>query len=147
MLRDMQLEMLALFGNLVRQCECLQMQLCIPSGRCRHLRSILDFFQSADFIFNQSDLFLIILYSFTLHLQIFPQRHLPLPDQQVTLIAVNQLHSLPDFVHYLFIIYFRPVDWLFNLCDIGIEGLLTDQSAFAGGGTDEFGAGGWRSGR
>ena len=132
MVSDMQVEVLALLGYLICKSESLEMQLGVLPCRCRYLRSIVDFLQSCNLILDNTYLFLVIFNFFMLHLQLLPQRPLSLTHHQLTFIAINHLQSQLNFIHYLLLIYFRLIDHLLRLCDIGIDSLLADQSALTG---------------
>ena len=56
------------------------------------------------------------------------------------LVPLNHLERGAYFVDDVFFLDFGLVWILFGFCDIGIDGLLADHSAFAGGGSDEFGS-------
>ena len=140
MVRDMELEVLTLFDNFVCESEALEMELGVLPGLAGYFGSVVDFLEPADLLFDHPDLLLVVLNFFILELHLFLYRIFPLFPHNLGLVPLNHLERGAYFVDDVFFLDFGLVWILFGFCDIGIDGLLADHSAFAGGGSDEFGS-------
>lgn len=144
MVRDVKLEVLTLLDYFVCESEGLEMELGVLPGLAGYFGSVVDFLEPTDLLFDHPDLLLVVLNFFILELHLFLCRIFPLFAHNLGLVALNHLQRGAYFVHDVFFVDFGLVWILFGLCDIGIDGLLADHPAFAGGGSGEFGSeGGW----